>query len=91
MPALNTSAQAPVAQVIVMEIRRQMIEAVHTPEIIVPDDYTMKSQAKTSCPAPALALPQQGLRTLVKALLAAAPAPNAKLLAAKRKAQEWFG
>ena len=74
-----------------MDIRRQMTEAVHTPEIIVPDDYTMKSQAETSRIVPALALPQEGLRTLAKALMGTAPAPNSKLLAAKRKAQEWFG
>ena len=91
MPALNTSAQAPSAQVLVMDIRRQMTDAVHTPEVIVPDDYIMKSQAEMSRAVPALALPQEGLRTLAKALLAVAPAPNAKLLAAKRKAQEWFG
>lgn len=90
MPA-NLPAQATTAQVIVMDIRRQMTEAVHTPEIIVPDDYTMKSQAESSRIVPALALPQEGLRTLAKALMGAAPAPNSKLLAAKRKAREWFG
>ena len=91
MPALNPSAQAPVAKVVVMEIRRQMTEAVHSPEIVVPDDYVMNSENKISPPATALSLPQEGLRTLAKALLAPAPAPTAKLMAAKRKAQEWLG
>lgn len=74
-----------------MDVRRQLTEAIHTPEIVVPDDYTMKFQDEMSRSVPTLPLPQEGLRTLAKALLSAAPAPSAKLLAAKRKSQEWFG
>ncbi|MBF9239421.1 hypothetical protein I2I05_18660 [Hymenobacter sp. BT683] len=83
--------KAPSAEVRVMEIRRQMAHAVHTPEIAIPDHYHMNSPQETS-PAPAsLALPAAALKTLAKALMSPAPAPNAKLMMAKRKAKEWFG
>ena len=92
MPAVNNSAQSATAQVIsTMEIRRQMIEAVHMPAVVLPDSYTMSASVEKKHLAPALSLPAQGLRTLAQALLLPASMPNAKLLALKRKAQEWFG
>ena len=91
MPAINNPTQAPVAQVSMTDIRRQMMAAVHSSVVTVPDDYLMHTASEKNRPAPTLALPAQGLRVLAQALLSPAPAPNARLLALKRKAQEWFG
>ena len=91
IPAVNNSAQSATAQVSTMEIRRQMTEAVHMPAVVLPENYTMSASVEKKHLAPALSLPAQGLRTLAQALLLPASMPNAKLLALKCKAQEWFG
>jgi hypothetical protein len=86
-----TAVKAVSAEVRVMEIRRQMVQAVPTPEIAIPDHILMNSsQESLSAPAP-LALPTAALKKLATALMSPAPAPNANLLKVKRKAQEWFG
>lgn len=89
IPPVNIKAVS--AEVRTLEIRRQIAQAVHPPEIAIPDHYLMNSPQEVSPSLAPLALPAAALRTLARALMAPAPAPNAKLLAAKRKAQQWFG
>jgi hypothetical protein len=73
-----------------LDTRRHIERALSAPKVIIPGAYTYAPKMKGSFSnASRLEFTTNDMKALGEALLAPAPAPNAKLIAAMKRAKKW--
>jgi hypothetical protein len=73
-----------------LDTRRHIELALSSPKVVVPNTYTYAPKMKGSfSKVERLELTANDMKALGEAMLSPAPAPNAKLVAAMKRAKKW--